>query len=326
MERMESRTRSGSTSTGLTRPNTRRRELAHEGLLWLDLPQPANTDAAYLRERLKLDPLLLEDMLSTIQRPRLDRHPTDEYLFLVIQVPILDRDNRVVMNEVDLFAGANFIVTAHDGNLKPLRRLFAAASTDESARMQLLGRGPGYLLYRILDTLVKQSFPVVYRFDEELGKLESRLFAQNSRELAEGCVLLQRDIIALRYIIGPNVDATAALRSLDAAFLRIDAARYFGDCAEGFAKLSDLVEEQYDLSRGLCAMLGTAAAQQQSRALQRLVVIGLALVPLVILAALAALSLVAPPLERPIVFAGVVLLAAAVVAGAISYGRSKRWF
>ncbi|MBC8160016.1 MAG: hypothetical protein H7Z42_02265, partial [Roseiflexaceae bacterium] len=144
---MEQRTRPIPTSTSLARPATRRRELEYDGLSWIDIPQPVSADITYLRERLRLDPLALDDVLSTIQRPKLDVHTEQEYLFLVVHVPTLDRDQHVISSEIDVFVGADFVVTCHDNSMKPLRRLFAAAGGDEQARRQLMARCPGFLLY-----------------------------------------------------------------------------------------------------------------------------------------------------------------------------------
>jgi magnesium transporter len=323
---MESRTRPIPTSTSITRPGTRRREVEYKGLTWIDLPQPVNADVAYLRERLKLDPLALDDALSTIQRPKLDVHATNEYLFVVIQVPILNRDNRIVVNEVDVFAGRDFVVTLHDGNLKPLRRLFSAAAADETARGQLLGRGPGYLLYRVLDTLIKQSFPVVYHTEEELTRFDERLFAEDARKLLRVGVLLQRDTIALRHILEPNLAVCDLLRTLDLPFLRIDAARFFGDCADGMHKLYGSAVEQHEVVTSLSQALDTLSVQQQSASLRNVHVLLLILLPIVLLAAISALYIAAPLQTQPLVFGGAILAMLAIIGGLLAYGRSRRWF
>lgn len=323
---MESRTRPIPTSTSIARPATRRREVEFDGLTWIDLPQPVNADVAYLRERLRLDPLALEDVLSTIQRPKLDVHDAQEYLFLIAQVPVFDRDQRVVVSEVDMFAGRDFVVTIHDGNIKPLRRLFKAAAGDETARKQLMGRGSGMLLYRVLDSLIKQAFPVAYRLDEDLDQLKERLFTQEPRKLAQTQALLEQDVIALRQILRPNLAVVNELADLNLPFLNIDANRFYGDTADGMDKLYDLAERQRELVASVGTTVATLSVQQQGTAQRTIAVAVLSLAPLVLLAGIAALSLAAPPQELPLVFAGALLATLAVIAGLLWYGHTKRWF
>ena len=323
---METRTtRPVSPTTSLTRPTTRRRELELDGLTWIDIPQPVNTDIAELRERLRLDVLALDDVLSTIQRPKLDSYEAQEYLFLVIQVPIFDRDQRVVMSEIDIFAGRDYVVTLHDGTIKPLRRMFATAASEGAARKQVMGRGSGYLLYRILDVVIKQSFPIIYHLDEELGRLSARVFTFETTKLLEVHSLLERDLITLQQIIEPNRAVSEALRSQRLAFLRLDTARFFADTADAIHKLYGLATERRALVASLGATIATRSIQQQRQTQQYIFATLLILAPLLALAALATLAVVAPPSDQPIVFGAAIIVVIASAGGLIGFARSRRW-
>lgn len=323
---MDSRTRPIPAATSIARPTTRRREVEFENVVWIDLPQPVSADVAFLRERLHLDPLALDDVLSTIQRPKVDVHQAAEHLFLIVHVPTFDRDQHVVVSQVSIFAGRDFVVTIHDGTIKPLRRLFAAAAGDENARKQLMGRGSGFLVYRALDALIKHSFPIIYRLDEDLDRLKNRLFSYDTAKLLHVHSMLERDMIALRHIFQPNLAVGDALRTLELPFLRIDAPRYFGDSADGMYRLYDMVSDRYDQLRSIGSTLSIVSIQQQSTAQRVITVVLLAIAPLVLLAAIAALSLVAPPREQPIVFAVSLLVALACSGGLVALARSRRWF
>ena len=323
---MESRTRPIPAATSIARPATRRREVEFGGLNWIDLPQPVSADIAYLRERLRLDPLALDAVLSAIQRPKLDVYNEQAYSFLIVQVPTLDRDQHITMSEVDLFIGRDYVVTIHDGSLKPLRRLFSAAASDEAARKQVMGRGPGYLLYRVLDTLVKQSFPVLYHLDEEFTRLSSRVLTFDVGKLLQVQSLLERDLITLEQIIQPNIAACESLALQESAFLRIENRRFFGDTSNGMRKLAELAQERRLMVASLGATIATRSVQEQRYSNQLLLIVLLALAPLVALAALAALAAVAPPREQPLVFGGALVLTLVLAAGLLGLARSRRWF
>lgn len=312
--------------TGLARPSTRRRELEANGVLWIDLPQPVNADIAFLRERLNLDQLALDDVLSTIQRPKLDVHEAQHYLFLILQVPVLDRNQRVIVNRVALFVGEKFIVTIHDGSLKPVRRLFAAAAGDETIRTQFTARGTGYMLYRTIDALIKQTFPLIYQIDEELESLESRTWSAAPARLLRQQAQIERDLIALHHIIQPNLAVCDALRGLDRSFFQHNFEFFFGDNADGMYKLNDLIAEQRDVISSLHATLATRSVQQHGTAQRVIAITLLAIAPLVLLSAVATLVLAVPPTEQPIIFALALLAAIAVIGGLVGYGWARRWF
>ena len=166
---MTTRTRPSTPTQALTRANAYQRQLDHAGLTWIDMIQPGIPEVTYLRERYAFDSLTLEDVLSKIQRPKLDVYAEEEYLFIVLHFPVFDKHNRLaISSEVDIFVGRDYVITLHEGDLRPLRRMFAAAGADQHAREQLMGRGPGFLLYRIVDALVRYCFPMLYRVDDDL--------------------------------------------------------------------------------------------------------------------------------------------------------------
>lgn len=322
---MESRTRPLQAPPTAVRASARRRELAHAGLVWVDITQPTAAEVTHLRERFRLDPLVLSDVLSTLQRPKLDVFAKDEYIFVILHVPVLDRDNRIVASEIEVFAGSEFFISVHDGDLRPMRRIFAAAATDEPARAQLMTHGAGYLLYRVIDTVFKQVFPIVYRIDDDLARLDARATGVATPALVRELADLRRDVTVLRHMLGPNIAVVHALEALDYGFLKLDTTHYFGDCADLLDKLIDLLDEQQDSIQGLSATLDQLIMQRNGQMIGLLVVFSLVALPFLVLAAVASLYRVAPVLDQPIGFAVALLATIAVVAAGVWYARSRQW-
>ncbi len=321
MERMEPRTRSLQAPPTTTRTGARRRELAHAGLTWIDIAQPTAADISALRERFRLDPLALEDVLSTIQRPKLELYSSSEQLFAIFHAPTLDRDNRIVASELDVFVGREVLITLHDGDLKPLRRVLAAITSDDQLRAQLMGRGSGYLLYRLLDTLIKQSFPILYRIDDDLARLDGQVFGRPAPGLLRELSDLRRDHNTLRHILRPNLGLGDALRTCQAPFLQIDAQRYFGDSADALHKLDDLLDEQRDAIDGTAGAIDSLAVQRANRLLRLLLLVAAAALPVLALPALGA----ALPLPNPLIGPAAALVLALLAAAAVLwYARREQ--
>lgn len=323
---MNARTRAPAPTQALARANSQQRQVAHSGLTWIDMLQPSLAQVTYLRERFKFDPLTLEDVLSKIQRPKLDVYAEDEYLFIVLHFPVFDRTNRVATSsEVDLFVGRDYVITLHDGALKPLRRMFAAAGTDEHARAQLMGRGPGYLLYRIVDALVKHCFPMLYRIDDHLAEIEARIFGRNVRETVQQLSFVRRDIIALRRILRPNLPVIRALEGHERDFLRLDEEVYFGDIADGLDKLWDMLEEQKEIIEGLNATLDSLTSHRINEVMKILTVISVVLLPMTLVASIYGMNIRLPFEQHPYAFAIVVFLMLGAAGGMVAYFRYKNW-
>ena len=99
--------------------------LTHQRLTWVNIEKPSPDDVAYLRKHYPFHPLDLEDILSPIERPKIDDY--DDYSFIVMQFPIYDRQMLFTRpNEVDFFIGPGYLISIQDGQLKPLNDLFNA--------------------------------------------------------------------------------------------------------------------------------------------------------------------------------------------------------
>jgi magnesium transporter len=323
---MNPRTRTPAPTQALAKANVSQRQIAHAGLTWLDMIQPGVPEVSYLRERFAFDSLTLEDVLSKIQRPKLDVYAEGEYLFIVLQFPVFDaRNRRTSSSEVDLFVGPDYLVTLHEGDLKPLRRMFAAVNTDEQARAQLLGRGPGYLLYRIIDALVRYCFPMLYRIDDQIARIETHIFDRNARETIQELALVQRDSIAVRRIIKPNLPVIRVLAARERAFLQLDAEIYFGDVADAMRKLQDMLEEQHEILDGLNTTSDSLISQRISEVLKLLTVIAVVLLPILVVTSIYGLNLDLPVAQHPFAFGLIVLVMFGSAAGMIAYLRYKDW-
>jgi magnesium transporter len=323
---MKERTRAPAAQTGAHRAAPQQRHIEHAGLTWLDVVEPTVAHVQYLRERYAFDALALEDVLSHIQRPKLDSFAQGEYLFAVFQFPLADKSQRVAgAGEVDIFVGRDYVITLHDGGLKPLRRMFTAASSDEQARAQLMGRGPGYLFYRLVDALTKQSFPLIDHVDAAIARAEEQAYADDAHQAIRNLADARQDTVALRHIIVPNLAVARALESGDHPFLRLNQSSYFGDLADALTTIVDALEEQHETIAGVRATLESLAIQRTRESLRLLLAVVLALLPMILVAAIFGMGLPLPIANTLFIFPIALVLMIAAAAGVIAFARYKRW-
>src|SRR4030043_408318 len=130
-------------------------------LTWIYVEKPTKQDVEYLAQHFDFHILNLDDVLSRVQRPKIDEYP--DHLFIVLHFPVFNKQNRVTIpSEVDIFIGENYLVTVHkSGDIKPLTRFFKDCEVDEGTRQKYMGRSSSYLLYHLLDNLVNYCFPIL---------------------------------------------------------------------------------------------------------------------------------------------------------------------
>jgi len=221
-------------------------------LTWVYIENPSAPEVEYLAQHFhNFHPLNLDDVLSRVQRPKIDGY--DNHLFIVLHFPVFNKQNRVTTpSEVDIFIGEDYVVTVHcSGDLKPLAKFFKECQLDEETRKSYMGRSSSYLLYYILDRLVNYCFPILNKIIDNIDKLEDLIFARPVPETVRQISLIRRDLISFRRVVHPQVGVFEALEQKEYPFIKEDQEAYFGDIADHARKIWDGLEDCKEVVDGL---------------------------------------------------------------------------
>ena len=307
-------------------PPTRLQKIRYGNLRWIDIQRPTTTEMEYLAQVFPFHPLDLEDCLSKVQRPKIDEYDEDSYLFIVLHFPRFDkRTNHTLMAEVDVFVGSDYVVTVHDGILKPLTQMFASVQEDENTRERIMGRGAGFLFYRIIDVLVDYCFPIMRKIDQNTADLEDQIFDRNVRNLVKKLSFVRRDIITLRRIIRPNIPVLRQLSTREYKFLNLDEDIYFGDIVDHLNKQWDILEDNKELIEGLNYTLDSITSHRINEVIKTLTIISVVLLPMTLIASIYGMNVTLPLQEHPLAFATVVGLMLLGAGAMIAYFRWQDW-
>jgi magnesium transporter len=168
-------------------------------LKWVDVIKPDERDLTYLKENFKFHPLDFEDIMTESTRPKLDEYP--EYHFLILLFPQYRKDtNQILPTEVDFFIGKDFIVTIHDGSMRTLTNIFRNVKEYDNIRSQYMGSSPGFLLFSILELLLKRSFPILDHISSDMDEAGKNVFELNIQTLQQFSHL-KRNIIVYRRVM-----------------------------------------------------------------------------------------------------------------------------
>lgn len=305
-------------------PAAMRKHFVQGSLTWVDVMYPTRDEVHALGEHYGFHPLHIEDVLSRIQRPKLDDNEEAGYLFLVLHFPLFDEVERLsVISEVDIFVGRDFVITFHDGRLRPMRRL-AQTAGDERGSELLLGRGAGFLLYRIIESLVNYCFPMLYRLDEKLDAVEEAMFKRDGQRVVEDLSYLRRDIIALRRIIRPNLPVVRLLAGRERDYLRVDEEAYFGDLVDGLNRIWDMLEEQKEIIEGLDSTLFNVMSNRLNQEMKLFTLITVILGPMTLISGILGMNVALPGAEHPLALPLVLFMMAVIGVGLFLYFRHRR--
>ena len=293
------------------------------GLTWIDIEPPTENETAYLAQHYPFHPLDLDDTLSRKQRPKIDEYK--EYLFLVFHLPRYRKDERVLLSsQVAVFIGPDYLITLHKGELKPLVKLFKECQIDEESRQEYLGKGSGYLLYRILDRLVDYCLPILDKVGNGIEEVEERIFATRRSGTIREISRLRRDVIAFRRIIWPMRAVIGGLEPKVRRFIDTDLAVYFGDMIDHLDKIWDGLDEYKEIIEGLNDTYDSLATNRTNEVVRMLTIIATIMLPVTVVASVYGMNISLPFMDSDYALLYVFLIMLVIIVGVLYFLRHIR--
>lgn len=214
--------------------------ISSNGVLWTNIQKPTYSDMTVLGQKYPFHRLNLEDCLSKIQIPKIDRY--QDHTFVILHFPTPDKEKGFLFSQLAIFIGTDYLVTIHHGDLKPLEELFAMCKIDERQRQVIMGKSAGYLLYKIIDTLVDDLLHILMKVVGNIDDIEDSVFDERI-SIPRQISLLRREITTLRRIVIPLRRTVVDLSKDVQRFSREDLAVYFKDVQDHIEKVYEALEE-----------------------------------------------------------------------------------
>ncbi len=291
------------------------------GLRWIHIERPRSVDREWLEERFSFHALDYEDVFSRNQRPKVDEY--EDYLFGVLHFPRFDKSvGRLNAAELDMFVGPDFLVTLPNEPIQPLEYLFERCRTQDDLRDALFAKGPGYLLYKIVDDCVDASFPMLRKMGNKLERLEEDIFEGRSEEIVRDISNVKQEIINFRKIVRPQ---RAALRDLERTkrYVAEDLDIYFDDINDASERIWDMLENFKEVVEGLESTNESVLSHRVNDVLRVLTAISVIVLPLTLVASVFGMNVRVPGEGTIEAFWIVVGAMVALLGGMLAYFRHR---
>ena len=216
-------------------------EVKNNGFIWIDIAKPNRDEMKKLAEKFPFHELNLEDSLSKIQIPKIDRY--EDHVFVILNFPILEKERIPRSSQLAVFIGSNYLVTIHQSELKPIGDIFQQCSQNDKARQELMGRSAGYLFHTIIDALTDDLLNLVRKIVGNIEDIEDVVFDEHANAARE-ISYIRRQITALRRIAIPLKRTVNEITAKDVRrFSEEDLTLYFDDVSDHIDKVIDTLEE-----------------------------------------------------------------------------------
>jgi magnesium transporter len=220
--------------------------ISNNGFLWTDIQKPTNENTSLLAKNYNFHELNVEDCLSKIQIPKVDRY--EDHVFIILHVPTTGEKEKTLptFSQLSIFAGRNYLVTIHHGDLKPLDDIFQLCKQSDEQRQALMGKSPGYLLHSIIDALVDDLLHLLKKIIGNLDDLEESVFSDRKSDV-KTISLLRREITSLRRMVVRLRRTMSEVTKDIQKFAEEDLTPYFADVEDHIEKIFEELEESKEI-------------------------------------------------------------------------------
>jgi magnesium transporter len=224
-----------------------------------------------------IHPLVLEDIMATDQRPKVEDFGS--YLFIVLKMIRYGGGNGDIgIEQVSLILGKNYLISFQEGKegdvFNPVR---------ERIRMgkgRIRQMGPDYLAYALMDAVVDNYFSVLENLGEEIESIEERLIADPAPETLRTIHRLKREMIYLRKSVWPLREAVSALQRRESPLIAETTAIYLKDVYDHTIQVIDSIETFRDILSGMLDIYLTSINYRLNAVMKVLTIIATIFMPL----------------------------------------------
>jgi len=223
---------------------------------------------------LDLHPLLLEDVVHTGQRAKMEEY--DGKIFFVVRM-IYFQDGEMLNEQVSLVVGQGVVLSFQEtpGDIfGPIRDRI------RHAKGRIRSRGADYLAYTLMDTLVDNYFLVVETMAEHMETMEAEVLEDPRVAVLSDIQQQKRQVIFLRKAVWPLRDMVARLERAEGSLFGPDMRMYVKDLHDHSIQVMETVETFRDVMSGVLDIYLSQASNRMNEVMKVLTVIATIFIPL----------------------------------------------
>lgn len=223
-----------------------------------------------------LHPLIVEDILNTEQRPKIDIF--DNYIFVVLRMHDFDSGNQVLDSEqVSIIFGDHFVITFQEKE----GDIFDAIRNRIKNKIGRIRRvGPDYLAYALMDALVDSYFKILENIDEEIEALEEQLITDPTLETSKGIHFLKKQMILFRKSVWPLREIISGLQRTETPLIKDLTKVYLRDLYDHTIQVIETAETLRDMISGLLDTYLSGISNRMNQIMKVLTIFASIFIPL----------------------------------------------
>lgn len=244
---------------------------------WVDFNDPTDEEIDHLENIFQFHPLAIEDCVQKLQRPKLDYY--DDHTFYITHI-VRDEEKEIIKEELDYFVGEKFIVTFHRLPSIEINQVIDRLLSEKSLEKW----DAYYVFYQILDKTVDNYFPILYKIEDDLDKIEENKQRKPMNLLMNELFETRYMLLNLTHTVNPMRDLLYRMLNSHTLNGIIEKKEYFSDIYDHLLKLSEMVMSNREITADIRDNYLSLNSHQTNNVMKILTIITSIFVPLTFIA------------------------------------------
>lgn len=268
-------------------------------------------------------PLLMEDILNTLSRPKLEEY--EDYVFLNLKMLGINKEqNAIISEQVSLILGKNYVISFQE---QPGDIFDSIRVRIRESKGNIRKRKADYLFYRLIDTVVDHYFFIIEHLSERIEKLEDIILVTQSTHILHQIQDLKTQLIQIRKAISPLREAVSLLQKDEVKLIHKNTLQYFRDVYQNLIQVSESIDIYREMTKNLMDLYQSGINNRMNQVMQVLTVIATIFIPLTFIVGIYGMNFDnMPELHWKYGYFIIWGIMVTVVLFMLKYFKRKKWF
>ncbi|WP_445731371.1 magnesium/cobalt transporter CorA [Mariniflexile sp.] len=238
------------------------------------------TEIEKLGHHFNLHPLVIEDIVSISQRPKIDEY--EDYLFVVVKMLYIDKDDTIASEQVSFVLGNGYVLSFQESEGDVFD---AVRERIRQGKGRARGLQADYLLYILMDAIVDHYFTVIETLGDKIEDFEDDIFLGNvSKTVNRDIQDLKREILRVRRAIFPLREVINRIEKHESPLIQPKTKTFFRDIYDHIIQVSENIDIYREMIWSLMDMYMTTISNRMNEVMKVLTIMASIFIPLTFIA------------------------------------------
>lgn len=291
---------------------------------WVNVCGLHDTDLLkQIGEKFNIHPLVLEDILNTETRPKIEI--TDDYLFIALKMLTFNpTEKQIDTEQVSFILGKCFVFSfleKSDSVFYPIKERIS----NQQGRIRK--HKSDYLFYTLMDIVVDQYFLLLEQIEEHIEILDDEVTTKTEKSHIEKIFNLKNQLLVIRRSVWPLREIFTELIRGESELINPTIEPYLRDLLDHTIQITETIELQREISTGLMETYLSMMSNKMNEVMKVLTVIATIFIPLTFIAGIYGMNFkFMPELGWPWAYFAVWGVMISIGVLMLLYFKRKKWF